>query len=65
MGAGMHYLTLTDANKCFVVDSFFIAKLSVPLVSLIGNKIVCNNGRGALTAQVSGSPGPYLYAWSN
>ena len=65
MGAGMHYLTLTDANKCSVVDSFFIAKLSVPLVSLVGNKIVCNNGRGALTAQVSGSPGPYLYAWSN
>jgi hypothetical protein len=65
MGAGMHYLTLTDANKCSIVDSFFIAKLPVPAVSLVGNKIVCNNGKGALSAVVTGSPGPYLYAWSN
>lgn len=65
LGAGMHYLTLTDANKCRIVDSFFIAKLPVPIISLNGNKIVCNNGKAALTAVVTGSPGPYLYAWSN
>lgn len=65
MGAGMHYLTLTDANKCSVTDSFFIAKLSVPVITLVGDKIVCNNGKGSLSAAVTGSPGPYLYAWSN
>jgi len=65
MGAGMHYLTLTDANKCRITDSFFIAKLPVPLITLVGNKIVCNNGKGNLNAVVTGSPGPYLYAWSN
>lgn len=65
VGAGTHYLTLTDANNCVVRDSFFIARLPTPVVSLIGDQIVCNNGRGALSASVSGSPGPYLYAWSN
>jgi len=65
--AGTYYLTLTDTNGCFIVDSMILTQPD----SLSGNFVSVNSPpcggvcSGSATIMLNGGTLPYSYTWSN
>ncbi|AHM60822.1 gliding motility-like protein [Flammeovirgaceae bacterium 311] len=60
--AGQYTVVVTDARGCAIQKTFSIREEQAPAVS-IANTGTCTTQQ--LTAQVSGSTGPYTYLWSS
>lgn len=66
LSPGWYYITVTDKNGCFVIDSAEIIFLYPPLaVDTIVKHITCEGGSdGYIHLIVSGGAPPYSYLWS-
>jgi gliding motility-associated-like protein len=63
--AGWHYVTVTDANGCFKVDSIEVTEPDTLTVNLGASAVSCFGGSdGQANAFPSGGVGPYTYAWN-
>jgi large repetitive protein len=62
MGAGLYYVTVTDANLCTIVDSFDLIPM---MIEVTGTDRTCALINGSASAGVSGGLQPYSYLWSN
>lgn len=65
LSAGTYYVTVTDANNCFVMDTVTIGQ-PTPVTSSSTTTIVsCAGGSdGTATVTPTGGTGTYTYAWS-
>ena len=65
LSAGMHYVTVTDANGCFKVDSIEVTEPDTLTVSLMATEVSCFGGNdGTTTVTPLGGVGNYTYAWN-
>lgn len=67
--AGEYFVTITDANACFVTYSAILTQPDPAVVitaSAVINHISCfGAANGAINQTVSGGIAPYTFAWSN
>lgn len=63
LGAGVHIVTVTDANDQQYIDSINIPINSTLATQLSYTATMANNGTATVT--VSGGAAPYTYLWSN
>ncbi len=63
LGAGVHIVTVTDANDHQYIDSINIPINSTLATQLSYTATMANNGTATVT--VSGGAAPYTYLWSN
>ncbi len=64
LSAGFSYVTITDANGCFVIDSVTISEPIALSAVLSVDSAQCKNGSdGQITATPSGGIFPYTYLW--
>ncbi|GAB4248432.1 MAG: hypothetical protein Kow0079_00510 [Vicingaceae bacterium] len=64
--AGMHVVTITDANNCQTIDSVLITDPNPITLTLSATSVTCNgdcDGTALVTA--GGGTAPYTYAWDN
>ncbi|MBN4066131.1 SprB repeat-containing protein, partial [Candidatus Amoebophilus asiaticus] len=65
LGAGIHTLTITDANLCISTDTFSISEPALVTILMDSSDVSCNGGSdGQAIAIVSGGVTPYTYSWS-
>ena len=64
--AGLHTVTVTDANNCTVSENITVGELAALIVTTSDTIISCNGvNDGSLVAFPSGGTGPYRYKWSS
>ena len=64
--AGTYYVTVTDANAVFVIDSIQLVEPPVLVLSVSGTDAVCNNGcEGTTTVTATGGIGSTTYQWDD
>jgi len=62
--AGVYTVTVTDANGCFVVDTFTVTQPNdITFTITVTNPSCFGASDGALDLTVSGGTQPYQYAW--
>jgi gliding motility-associated-like protein len=65
--AGQYYVTITDANGCFLIDTATIINANAPLVTGTQTNITCNGANdGTATVTVTPATGtaPFTYSWT-
>lgn len=63
--AGQHYVTVTDANGCFEVDTVTIGTSNPIIISITNTPAACIGiNDGTATASATGGTAPYTYAWN-
>jgi gliding motility-associated-like protein len=62
--AGNYTCTITDANSCFITQSFAITEPTAVVVSAVGTDAHCNQPDGSAIASATGGTGAFTYAWS-
>ena len=65
---GTYFITLSDANLCFVIDSFIVGQDITPILSVNGTitDIPCyGDCTGAVDLSLTGGITPYTFDWSN
>lgn len=65
MPSGQYSFHVTDANGCVQSGTVFIPPVSTISAFVSGGGVVCPATQGSLQAYVSGTNGPFTYAWSN
>lgn len=66
LNIGWHFVTVTDAFGCTVMDSVFLNQPTPMSVSLSKTDVSCNGGNdGTANVVASGGVGSYTYLWSN
>lgn len=65
MPSGQYAFHVTDANGCVQTGVVFIPPVSTINAGISGGSVVCPATQGSLQANVSGTNGPFAYAWSN
>jgi SprB repeat len=65
LSSGAHFLTLTDAKGCLLVQSFNIsAPLPIVINETITNVVCAGQNTGQIDLNVSGGVTPYSFAWT-
>lgn len=65
LAAGWHYVTVTDANGCFTIDSIEVAEPTPLAITTDTTHVLCFGGlTGDATAHASGGGGDYTYVWN-
>ncbi|NJN77506.1 MAG: hypothetical protein HC803_03560, partial [Saprospiraceae bacterium] len=65
LASGTYTVTITDANSCTLVDSFFIPQPPMLNFNSGSTPVSCNAGsNGSAFINVSGGTSPYSYNWS-
>ncbi len=65
LSAGIYYITVSDTNGCFTIDSTEILQPNVLSANITSTAILCyGNSNGTLTANPTGGTAPYSYLWS-
>ncbi|MBI4649041.1 MAG: T9SS type A sorting domain-containing protein [Bacteroidia bacterium] len=63
---GIYYITITDLNNCFVIDSIEITEPEALIASITVYNVDCNSSStGAADLSVTGGTPTYTYLWSN
>ncbi|WP_420388570.1 PKD domain-containing protein [Roseivirga sp.] len=63
---GTYQVTITDANGCFIQESYTINMPTAMIASGTQTNILCNgDATGAIDLTVSGGTTPYTFTWSN
>lgn len=67
LAAGIHTVTITDANNCELDTVVTVATVNGPIIdTIIKTNILCaGNNTGALSVTASGGTGALNYSWSN
>lgn len=66
LGAGTHYVTITDANSCEIIQTVNIYQpLALNLTTAVTDISCFDADDGAVDLSVSGGRRPYQYQWSN
>ena len=66
LNAGVHFLTISDANGCFFDTQVSVFQPSSLNLSFSSQPVSCAGGLdGSLNAQISGGSPSYNYLWSN
>ena len=66
ISAGPQYVTVTDANNCSAVESFYINDANVPSITLNPSIPNCNiPNSGSIACHVSGGNNPFSYQWND
>lgn len=66
LNAGLHTVTVTDANGCQQVTSIVIGEPSIVQVTVTPQSISCSGlADGGATVTANGGSGGYTYQWSN
>jgi PKD repeat protein len=67
VAAGIHTLTVTDANSCSVTETYAMSELNGPNVALnTVNNTTCGFATGSIDIDVTGGTGTnFTYLWSN
>ncbi len=66
LSLGWHYVTITDQNNCFAIDSVYINEPSQISLNITSDDVLCSGGTdGSATVNVMGGTPPYTYFWSN
>ncbi|HMQ49099.1 MAG TPA: gliding motility-associated C-terminal domain-containing protein [Saprospiraceae bacterium] len=67
LSSNWHYVSITDANNCFYLDSVFIsAPPPLALTQVAAQPVSCyGDSDGTLAVSISGGTSPYQYAWSD
>ncbi len=67
LAAGVHTVTITDANGCVDVTTVTITEPSAVLAAIaLDSNVSCNGfADGGATASASGGTSPYTYLWSD
>ncbi len=65
LSAGLHFLTITDANNCTLIETVAIGS-PAPLIPIISSAPVsCFGGTdGSATVNASGGTAPYTFTWN-
>ncbi|HQP04620.1 MAG TPA: gliding motility-associated C-terminal domain-containing protein, partial [Bacteroidales bacterium] len=65
--AGIHYVTIFDANNCQYVASITLNEPDAIDINItINNHVRCyGESNGSVVAAVSGGTGPYIYTWND
>jgi PKD repeat protein len=65
--AGLHSVTIRDANNCITIVNFVITENAVLSAGDVDvNNVTCNGANnGSISFDVAGGNTPYTYAWSN
>ncbi len=64
--AGDYDVTITDANNCFIVNTYTINEPTGLSLSGVTVDVLCYEGaNGSIDLTVIGGTSPYLYEWSN
>ena len=61
--AGLYFITITDANACFVFDSIIINQAEELLINTSSQNVGCEEP-GYATAMAIGGIAPYSYVWN-
>ena len=67
VAAGMHYVTITDANGCMAFDSVEVTQPAPILTTMDSTQVICNggsDGTATVTATGGAGAGNYTYLWS-
>jgi hypothetical protein len=63
---GTYIVTVTDANGCIVIDSFYVNQPNdITYTTLVTNTSCFGASDGAIDLTVSGGTPPYTFSWSN
>ncbi|MEQ9188495.1 MAG: LamG-like jellyroll fold domain-containing protein [Cryomorphaceae bacterium] len=67
LDAGIHTVTVTDAQSCTIIDSIAISEPNQLVATpTITNNVSCNGlNDGAVNASISGGTAPYIHQWNN
>lgn len=66
LAAGNYTVFVTNGLGCITEQLFSVSNANGATVAINATATSCNGGSdGSLTAQASGSTGPYIYSWSN
>lgn len=67
LSVGTFYVTITDANNCFFIDTVSISQPNALNLNISANNNVSCNGLsdGIATSIVSGGITPYTYSWND
>ena len=65
--AGLHSVTIRDANQCITIVNFVITENAVLSAGDVDvNNVTCNGeNNGSISFNIAGGNTPYTYAWSN
>ena len=66
--SGNYNVTVTDVNGCTATLASAVVITdpgNISLSTIVVNNTDCNNPNGSIDLVVSGSPGPFSFAWSN
>ncbi|MCB0430000.1 MAG: T9SS type A sorting domain-containing protein [Flavobacteriales bacterium] len=62
--AGMYYVTVYDANQCFLTDSVAVNQPTPVSISMNNTDVMCQGVcDGSATVNVTGGVGPYTFQW--
>jgi gliding motility-associated-like protein len=65
VAAGLHIVTVTDANNCTYIDSFEVLEPIGITTVMSTTAVLCNGGStGTAAVNASGGNGGFTYAWS-
>ncbi len=63
LSAGLHEVTVTDANGCQMVLSTYLVDPDEIIISGTGNRQICIDGSASFSTAVTGGTPPYTFHW--
>ncbi len=66
VSGGNYYVTVTDANSCFVVSQYIVFEPAKLIDAMVGTNVTCFGGNNGTAANIpGGGTVPYTYLWND